>query len=292
MTFFIFNLRGVLVFLLGGMIAWLAVALVPLAIGYQIFYGLLIAALFSSLVSLATDRCDRPGLWQGYRVNCIQFYYPALGQQIPDDVGLNLERRLAVFGWPLAGGPTLLLVCVLMCWVVDQIQKTHTIDVVDLRNYTLASFISALIAIVFAMLTSGLRTLPRDSATSIPATAPIEVQPTTWVGTVAKAVRGGSTEHSPKRTWAYVAIVVGVAGLACNHFVASVRGQMALMILTLCPFLVSMGIGGLIDPRIIWSIRAEGRIYPWWVRAIGGFLAVSSIAISAVLILVVYRGKL
>src|SRR5438105_1903248 len=111
-----FNLRGVFVLLFACTMAWLAVAFLPLTIGYQIFYGLLIAALVSSLVSLATDRCDRPGLWQGYRVNCIHFFYPAMGQSIPDDVGVNSERRVAVFGGPLAGGPALLLLTVLIFW--------------------------------------------------------------------------------------------------------------------------------------------------------------------------------
>jgi hypothetical protein len=150
----------------------------------------------------------------------------------------------------------------------------------------------ALIATGFAILTKDLRRLPQAPVALMQTTTPIEVQPTTLVGGVASAVRGGSTAQAPTRRWAYCATAGGAIGRVCNHFLADVKGQLTLLILVICPFILLMGTASLIDPRIMWSIRAEGRNYPWPVRAIGGVLALSSVAISAVLILVVYSAKL
>lgn len=286
-----FNWRGIVGFSIGCAVAWVSVAFLPIATGYQICYGALIAVFASSLFAFATDRCDRSGLWQSYRVNSITFYYPALGQPIPEEVGINPERRLAVLMWPLAFGPVLLCLTELVFWPVDWIQETHVVNANDLVWYTLVSFFSAAAALTFGRFTTGMRAIQRAEVEPHHSDGFIEVRPTTIVGRVAVLARGGSTANRPSRRPALVATTFGVIGLAYNHFGAEVEHQITFLAVVVCPVLVLMGIGGLIDPRITWSTRAEGRHYPFAVRAAGALLLILSFSVSVTLYLYVYHER-
>jgi hypothetical protein len=283
-----FNLRGLLGMLLGGLAAWAVIGLfpVPLTTGCQLSYGLLIFALVSSLFALSTDRCDRPGLWQAYRVNCITFYNPAFGQPIPGEVGWNPERRLAVLIWPLAFGPFIMLAVALIVWAVDLFQGVHLAEQSDYVNYAMASLAAVVIAAVYASLTSTLRRLPSSRPGPSARAMSIEVPPTTHVGRIGAAIRSGSTPEAPNRWPASFLIPIGAGGLAFNYFFAFARSEVRFLVLLACPLLLTMGLGTLLDPRILWSLRAEGRIYPWSVRALGGLLALAGLAIGVLLIFV------
>jgi hypothetical protein len=284
-----FNLRGVVVLVLGSVTAWLAVAFLPIALSYQFFYGLLIAALASSLVALATDRCDRHGFWQGYRAAWMQFI-SFFGPAVPEDVGINSERRLAVFGGPLVFGPLLVLSIVLIVWVVDRFQADPFVNIYNLGIFTFASLVSVAVWALFAYLTSSVRTIQGSADFPDCPIAPIEIEPTVRAGVTANATPYSNTVRTPNRKAALMAMVLAAVGLAANHLLPDVRRNMlGLMIQFSCPLLLLMGAGSLIDPRIAMSIRAEGRDYPWYLRTIGILLTITSLAISAVLILSVYR---
>jgi len=86
-----------------------------------------------------------------------------------------------------------------------------------------------------------------------------------------------------------ICAAIGAGLLAINHFSAARDGAIWIFILFLAPMFTLLGLGGLVDPRILWSIGPRGKLLPKGVRLLGAGLAVAGIAVSAALILLVYR---
>jgi hypothetical protein len=79
----------------------------------------------------------------------------------------------------------------------------------------------------------------------------------------------------------------GVGLLVVNHLTAR-GGVLWLAIVFLAPMVTLLGIGGLIDPRVLWSIGPRGKLLPRAIRIAGGCLALAGIVVSAVLVFAVY----
>ena len=93
----------------------------------------------------------------------------------------------------------------------------------------------------------------------------------------------------PNRMVALLVAVFAGGLLALNHYEAMNDGKVYMMIVFLMPLFFLLGIGGLIDPRIIWSIGPKGQHFPMRIKVIGGLLAIAGMLVSAYLALGVYR---
>ena len=93
----------------------------------------------------------------------------------------------------------------------------------------------------------------------------------------------------PNRMPALLVVVVAGGLLALNHYEAVSDGKVYLWLIFMAPLFLFLGIGGLIDPRILWSIGPKGQHFPMRIKVIGGLLAVAGLLVSAYLALGVYR---
>ncbi|MCW3051713.1 MAG: hypothetical protein JWN14_883 [Chthonomonadales bacterium] len=84
------------------------------------------------------------------------------------------------------------------------------------------------------------------------------------------------------------AVGAGVC-LVLNHYEAMNSGKIYMWILFIAPMIFFLGVGGLIDPRILWSIGQHGRHFPTRIKLVGGMLAIAGLIVSAYLALGVYR---
>lgn len=91
------------------------------------------------------------------------------------------------------------------------------------------------------------------------------------------------------RTGPATCAAIGAGLLAVNHFSATRSGAIWLGILFLAPMFTFLGLGGLIDPRIFWSIGPRGKHLPSGIKVIGACLAMAGVGVSVVLVFLVYR---
>ena len=81
-----------------------------------------------------------------------------------------------------------------------------------------------------------------------------------------------------------VAVAVGSAGvLALNHYKAVESGEVYLVGVFLAPLVLMLGLGGLVDPRVLWAIGKYRHLVPPWPRRAGAVLVAAGLAMSAFL---------
>ena len=286
-----FNLAGLLIAVGCGVCVVFGIEALPrvgviLSRGEDAAYTIVLWGWITSLLALTWDRCDLQGLWRSYQVNTSQFFMHALGQPLPPGVQWNPHRRLAVFMWPLALSPIIVLAVAVVTWAVDTFRglgfaapHTHAV-------FCAGSAAAFLAAWLYAHLTRSLRICaPIDGLAEHGMQQP---PPTTAVGQIAQAVRGDDSPAAPTRRTPTILFLGGLFALTFSHYLI-VSGEKGYLLLTLlAPSMVFMGLGGLVDPRIIWSCRAEGRMYPWWVRGFGAMLTAAGIGVGAYLVFYVY----
>jgi hypothetical protein len=83
--------------------------------------------------------------------------------------------------------------------------------------------------------------------------------------------------------------LAAAVGLALNHFVADL-GMANLLILALCPIALALGIGGLVEPKVLWSMGKHGENLPVEYKVIGGVLGAAGLLLGLALIFV-YRAR-
>ncbi len=78
-------------------------------------------------------------------------------------------------------------------------------------------------------------------------------------------------------------------GLLLNHFMIESQGIAKLMILCMGPIAFFLGVGGMVDPKIVWSVGKYGKHLPVVYKVIGGVLGALGVAVTLLLLLFVYR---
>jgi len=74
-------------------------------------------------------------------------------------------------------------------------------------------------------------------------------------------------------------------GLLLNHFMIESQGIAKLMILCLGPIAFFIGIGGMVEPKIVWSVGKYGKHLPVIYKVIGA--ALGGLGVAATLLLLV-----
>src|SRR5687768_5094934 len=77
-------------------------------------------------------------------------------------------------------------------------------------------------------------------------------------------------------------------GLIVNHFMAGSQSAVNLMILAIGPMGLLLGIGGIVEPKVIWALGKYGEHLPLKYKVIGGALGVAGVLVTLLLIFVVY----
>jgi hypothetical protein len=78
-------------------------------------------------------------------------------------------------------------------------------------------------------------------------------------------------------------------GLLLNHFLIESHGVARLMLLCLGPIALFLGIGGMVEPKILWAVGKHGHQLPLIYKVIGGALGVVGLAGTLLLLLFVYQ---
>ena len=78
-------------------------------------------------------------------------------------------------------------------------------------------------------------------------------------------------------------------GLLINHFMIESQHVGRLMILCFGPIALFLGIGGMVEPKILWSVGKFGKHLPVIYKLIGGALGALGVAVTILLLLFVYR---
>ncbi|MBC7853581.1 MAG: hypothetical protein IAF94_09105 [Pirellulaceae bacterium] len=77
-------------------------------------------------------------------------------------------------------------------------------------------------------------------------------------------------------------------GLLLNHWMAESQNTVRLMILCLGPMMLFLGIGGIVEPRIFWSLGKYGQHLPIKYKFMGGALGAAGVVVTIVLVFFVY----
>jgi hypothetical protein len=86
------------------------------------------------------------------------------------------------------------------------------------------------------------------------------------------------------------ALVVGIAFLALYHFFADRLPGALKLLVVLGSLFVTLGFGGLIDPRFFTGVMNEAKgVYPAWIRAVSMTLVAVGFAVGLFLLVVVYK---
>jgi len=83
--------------------------------------------------------------------------------------------------------------------------------------------------------------------------------------------------------------VLSALGLVLNHVMVAANSGLSLGLLCIAPLAMFLGIGGAIEPKIIWSMGKYGEHLPVKYKVIGGILGVAGLALTFLLAFVVYR---
>jgi hypothetical protein len=78
-------------------------------------------------------------------------------------------------------------------------------------------------------------------------------------------------------------------GLLLNHYMIESQNVGRLIILCLGPIAFFLGIGGIVEPKIVWSVGKYGKHLPVIYKLIGGALGAMGVAVTICLLLFVYR---
>lgn len=77
-------------------------------------------------------------------------------------------------------------------------------------------------------------------------------------------------------------------GLLVNHFMAESQNAVNLMILAVGPISLFLGIGGMIEPKVLWSLSKYGEHLPIKYKIIGGVLGGAGVLLTLILVFAVY----
>jgi hypothetical protein len=78
-------------------------------------------------------------------------------------------------------------------------------------------------------------------------------------------------------------------GMLLNHFLIESQGMARLLLLCLGPLAFFLGLGGMVEPKILWAVGKYGKHLPTTYKAIGGALGGLGVAVTLLLLLFVYR---
>lgn len=92
----------------------------------------------------------------------------------------------------------------------------------------------------------------------------------------------------PTRSRAGFAILIGLVGLWVHHWMMSNLDHYWPWLMIILPVVFFQGLGGLIDPRLLYAFSEEGRNYPKWVKNVGGILILVGVAAGAAIAHFVY----
>lgn len=87
------------------------------------------------------------------------------------------------------------------------------------------------------------------------------------------------------RVVALLVLLLGVVGMAINEWMSEYRGEVYIIAILACPTMVLLSAGGLVNPRVLWSLGPHRRDYPVRVRIVGIALLALGLACSAALAL-------
>ena len=79
-------------------------------------------------------------------------------------------------------------------------------------------------------------------------------------------------------------------GLIANHF-ATELGTASLLILAMAPVVLFIGIGGAVEPKILWALGKYGEHLPTQYKVIGGVLGVVGLLFGLALVFLVYPAR-
>jgi hypothetical protein len=88
------------------------------------------------------------------------------------------------------------------------------------------------------------------------------------------------TDVPKGRTAPALVATIGAAFLIVDHLTLAHGGSFSLAIVFLAPMFTLLGLGGLVDPRIVWSIGPRGKSLPTGIKVVGACLAMAGIAVS------------
>lgn len=97
-----------------------------------------------------------------------------------------------------------------------------------------------------------------------------------------------SSPPVPPRVVALLVLTLGVVGLSINEGMSWARGEVYLIAIVGCPAMVLLAIGGLVEPRVLWSLGPHRKDFPTRIRVAGAVLLVLGLLTSAYLGLVRY----
>jgi hypothetical protein len=83
-------------------------------------------------------------------------------------------------------------------------------------------------------------------------------------------------------------VAAGVLGLVLNHFVSDRQSVASLLMLCFAPLGLFLGLGGLVEPRIMWSVGKYGKHLPVKFKIVGCVLAAAGVAVTLLLVFLVY----
>ncbi len=90
------------------------------------------------------------------------------------------------------------------------------------------------------------------------------------------------------RVLALLVLTLGVVGMGINEWMSQGKGEVYLIAVLACPAMVLMGLAGLWEPRVLWSLGRDRTDSPGWVRGLGIVLLVLGLACSGWLAVIRY----
>ena len=84
-------------------------------------------------------------------------------------------------------------------------------------------------------------------------------------------------------------VAAGAFGLLINHFMSESLGVGRLMILCLAPVAFFLGLGGIVEPKIVWSVGKFSKYLPASYKLTGGILGGLGVTVTILLLMFVYR---
>jgi hypothetical protein len=94
---------------------------------------------------------------------------------------------------------------------------------------------------------------------------------------------GAQPPPLPPRVVAGLILTLGAVGLGIDEWMSAFGGEVYLIAILACPTMVLLGLGGLVDPRVLWSLGPQRRGFPVGVRVAGSALLVLGLACSVYL---------
>jgi hypothetical protein len=113
-----------------------------------------------------------------------------------------------------------------------------------------------------------------------------------WDTCVQRLLESGESHVNTIPPYArFVALGMAVAaaiGLLLNHFLVSSQNAGSLVILAIGPLGLFLGVGGAIEPKILWSMGKYGADLPAIYKVIGFALGLLGLLVTGALLLFVY----